>query len=455
MVMKRIVSILLAILVVICIPACAPDNVVTPVTPPAVDTTPDEIETPVANDKEEPDTDVETPVTEDGAIKSDRKENTGVVPTYNLDENNTLTVKTEILRDKDVTMFVTENGTFSAGELDELGWLKALETHYGLKVNAVMRSDATLYSAQNIAIKSGMKLDIVTARMNDISASLSLMKSASEYVSENAVLPFSQNVFKKTGGKVFAPTGSTRMLWYNTDIIADDSPYTLAKGSGWTTEVFSAFTVTAKNKSAKFLECDNWISFGSAAGEQATGITENGFVFTVASPKSIESFKTFAKITAAENTLTGDEYSFSAGNTAFVFTDTPEKKEFKVSFAPIPSLDANSSDVAEICGVGVGIPKHVSDEQAQISAVFAALWATRATEARVDELLFDIGLNAEKAESYLTISENAGVMTNADAQVEALFKGAVIPETLCSDAATTYNSFYTGYNRAAIIRERY
>lgn len=451
---NRIVSIILAILVIICIPACAPDNVVTPVTPPAVDTTPD-VDIPDTSDKEENPTDTDEPVADDGVIKTDRKENTGVAPTYNIDENNTLTVKTDVLKGKEITMYVTEDGAFTAGDLDELGWLKALKSNYDLTVNAIVRSDSTLYSAQNIAIKSGMKLDIVTARMNDISASLSLMKSASDYVSENAVLPFSQNVFKKTGGKVFAPSGNSRMLWYNTDIIADDSPYTLAKGSGWTTEVFSAFAVTAKNKSAKFLECDSWISFGSAAGEQVTGITENGFVFTVAGDKSVAAFSEFAKITAAENSLSGEEYSFKNGNTAFIFTDSPEKSEFKVSFAPIPSLDAQASDVAELCGVGIGIPKNATDEQSQVSAEFATLWATRATEARVDELLFDIGLDTEKAEAYINLSENIGVMTNADAQIETLFKGAVIPEALCVDAATAYNSFYTGYDRAAVIRERY
>lgn len=451
-VMKRLLSIIFTAIFLLSLCACAPNNIIGPVTPPEENVpneTPGSEQTEIPSQEETP-----TPTGNDGVITDNRKENEGVKPSFDIDEQKTLTSGTEILKGKTLNMYITEDGAFKAGKMNESEWLSALADEYGVNIRATVRSKETLYSAQSIAIKSGRKLDIITADMNDLASSLSLMKSSTQYVSENAVLPFSKSVFEKTDGKVFTARGNTRMLWYNKNIITNDSPYMLTEQNNWTSAVFEASALSTKSESVKFIECDNWISFGSAGGETVTGITPDGFTFSVTGEKSIAAFTEFARITQIPDELNTEDYGWLKGNTAFIYTDTPEKKGFEVSFAPIPSV-ADGNAVAEYTGVGIGVSKTADDETARASAVFAALWSARATESRVDELLFDVGLGSDKAKKYLEYSESFGLMCNVDAVIGKLFESESIPTALYGEPETVYNSFYNGYNRAKIIKERY
>ncbi len=442
------------------ISACAPDNIlIPPVTDNETDNTENQSKADVDTQTEQPETDTQpeqtdSPKQEQGVISDTRKENKGVKPTYNIDENEVLTAKTGDLYGKTLTMFVTEEGAFSAGDMNEREWLKGMYDEYGFTVNYAIRSKNTLYSAQAIALKSGMDLGVITSPINDMAASLSLMQSAQRFVKDVKNVPFSQSVFEKTGYKVFTGTGNARMLWYNTDIITDDSPYVLAISDNWTSDVLASHAITAKNNSVKLVESDNWLAFGNTAGEQVTGLTADGFKFAVTSEKSIAAFAKFAEITNLDKDLPEGEYSFDKGNVMFTYTHTPAKADFSVSFAPIPKV-SNGAGIAEYCGIGIGIPVSATEENAQIASVFATIWAARYAESRVDELLFDVGLDIEKATKYLEISENSGALVNVDAQISQMFDGDVIDQSLCVDGETAYNTFADGYARAALIKGRY
>jgi len=443
--------------------SCAPDNVISAPndnpepdtqtqpdtdTPSQSDLKPDVVPEPDTNTEPETDTNTEpepqtpaNPLVFEGKPANDK-----VVPSY------TLAFDTSVLKDKTVTLFTTADSTFSAGTATEKKWFDSLRGEYGVTVKYSLRGDSTLYSSQLIAQKSGLTLDLITTRINDVVSSLSLMRSAEQFVAQTQAPLHSPSVFEKTGKKVFTAQGNARMLWYNTAIIDDDSPYTLALTDSWTTDVLSATALGVRNKSNRLIECNNWTAFGSAGASNTVGFFNGAVAFSLTSDKSIATYSQFNTILQGDPLNTSTEHSFSKGNTAFIYTDFVSKQNFNVSFAPIPKQSTDGKLVADYCGVGLGISATASDESAQTAAVVAQLWSARYTESRVDSLL--TVLDAQKCENYLKLSESIGQLCSVDSTLTKLFDGNVIPASLYSTPDVVYNTFAAGYARAEALNKR-
>ena len=444
--------------------ACAPDNIIASpeiITPDSeqADTTTDtlpetstevETETDTAPETEtETDTETETE-TEDSAenniIYEGKQPNTEVAPGF------TLTNDTTVLNGKEIVMYTTDESAFNAGDMNEKQWFDALKEEYGLTVNHTYINNNVLYATQLLALKSGKKLDVISAKINDLTSSLSLMRSAEGFVTPTQTPFYSKTVFEKSGNRVFTGKGNSRMLWYNADLISDDSPFTLYSGDRFTTDVLSALQLTYSTKNARFIECNNWISFGSVGTEQVTGVNADAFAIALASDNSINAFTEFANIVNKDDKKTATGHEFDKGNTLFKMTEDPGEQSFKLSFVPLPKYTTDGSYVAEFCGTGLGISKTADDETAAYVTSFLTLWSARYTESRADRLIKLLG--EQKAEQYLTASEEHGKLTNADAKIAQTFNGEVISEALFSDGKTIYDTYSDAYNRAAALNAR-
>ena len=78
-------------------------------------------------------------------IADGKKQNKEVKPTLDIDTLSYVKTKTAALKDKTLKMFVTEAGAFKAGDKTEKQWLDSLKDAYGLTVKYTVRSDGMLY----------------------------------------------------------------------------------------------------------------------------------------------------------------------------------------------------------------------------------------------------------------------------------------------------------------------
>lgn len=463
-IMKRLFAIAVMLLM---LTACAPDNIITVPEIPD-DTTTDDVPTndvPQTDNKVEntvPDNtvDEQPPATEPEPepkpepqpqvkvelLTEGKQANTEIAPTYTLAED------TSLLNGKTINMYTGYESAFMAGNLTEKQWFDGLKDKYGVTVKYSYQNDNILYSAQNIAMRSGMALDIVTARINDMAASLGLMRSAEGFLKETGTPYYSQNVFKSSGNKVFTGIGNSRMLWYNVDLYGEDKFYGLFNENKWTADVLSSTQYSLADTDVRLIECSNWISFGSTGENQVTGILDGAHTVTVTAEGSRNAFNKFGTIVSKDSHKPTASFNFNSNNTLFKFTDDPGDMSFKLSFVPVPKCDDNGRDVAEICGIGLGIAKTATDDMAQTAAIFASLWSARYTESRADRLMALLGL--EKAEKYLYFTESNGIISNADRQISHLFDGDIILAYLYADEDSVYNSCVSAYNRSKLINAR-
>ena len=338
---------------------CAPDNIKTPI--PSDKPSPeqnDPTQKPDENDgssEQTPEKQPETVHVPFVNIVPEKESNTDVMPQASVDGIEFC--DTASLKDKTLKMFVREGGAFYAGKLSEQEWLDALKDELGLTVEKTVTSNSTLYSKQLIASKTGKGADLVTVDMNNVFASLNLMKTPLEsFDAEETDIPFSLAAFNMTGGKVFTGIGNARVLWYNKNIIKDDSPFKLYKDGGWTFDVFASHLVsTQSNKQALFDTYSNLIPFTSAAGKQTTGIVNGEYVIDLESDEAKKAAQEYDTLFAKDGAKCDKSHSFVRGNTAFLFAATPNVNGFDVGFAPVPACAEGASGVSELCGTGLGI----------------------------------------------------------------------------------------------------
>jgi hypothetical protein len=258
--------------------------------------------------------------------------------------------------------------------------------------------------------------------MNNVFASLNLMKAPLEnFDAEDTDIPFSLAAFNLTGGKVFTGIGNARVLWYNKNIVKDDSPFKLYKDGGWTFDVFASHLVnTQSNKQALLDTYSNLIPFTSAAGKQTTGIVNGEYVIDLESDEAKKASEEYNTLFAKDGAKCDKSHSFVRGNTAFLFAATPNVNGFDVGFAPVPACTEGASGVSELCGTGLGISKNIAEEKEQAALTLAMLWCARYTESRLDTLLFDLKLDKPTAESYINLCENESAIFTADAEITSV-----------------------------------
>lgn len=416
--MKRLLTLIVSLCVILSVCACSPDNILSP-NPQQNDKAPNSIE---SNSTVKPEKSPEIP--------NKQEKNETIVPTINIDTLDYVKVKTSDLKNKELNMYLGDNA-FSIGEISEREWVSEIAKKYGFKVNYSLTSDARLYSSQLIAQKTGQKLDLISTVISDIATTNTLMANSSnllpETFSSDQNCPFSKKVFDISGGKVFSGKGNAKVLWYNKEIIEDEI------SDSWTVENFKKISTNLPDGKT-LLDTKFFTEFASCGSEQITGYSsETGYYVKLENDQSKNSFKAFAEILNEKNMLATNETRFYKGNTAFVYSDMPIRRDMKVDWLPLPKVDAEGTNVISLTGSGLGISKTADPENVDAAFTFAMLWCARYTECREDIMMFDLGLTYERTEKYFHYAENAGNIYSADRVINDYLTFKNIPDFLYSD----------------------
>ena len=272
--MRRVLALISAIGLMFLLFACAPDNIKTPPSDNANDnqqtSAPEQESSKEQDEKTEPEQQTASDMQEDEELTDgarylkNKTKNDHIRPTADIDGQNIVAFKTPQLRGTELSFYTSEDSAFSAGSMDEKEWFDALEKEYGLKLSYTLRPDKTLYSSQLIAVKAGKNPDIISTKVNDCAAMLSLMQSANDIVTLNDSAPLSARIFELTGGKLFTARGNSRVLWYNKKLTGESDPFKLYTENLWTTDKLSVIYNGMDTAANRLLECDSWIPFGSA-----------------------------------------------------------------------------------------------------------------------------------------------------------------------------------------------
>ncbi len=448
--MKRLISLALILVFVVCLCACTPNNVLSPDIPndtqtetPAPDT---QTDSPNTQPEQTPE-----PENDDSFIVAGKKKNNELMPTIDISKYDIAPVTLSELKGKTLTIYTAERDAFSVDKKSDKEWIDAVAKELGLNVKQFMRSDKTLYSSQAIAQKSGMTLDIVSTLISDIIPTRSLMKEAAMLTEDTGFMPFSKRVHALSGSRVFTGYGNSKMMWYNKDIVSDEKSYNLFEKGQWSTDALASLKIDITAADKNMIECSNWASFGSACGNQVTGLGDDGKAYCMLNDESsIATFKTFAELF---DTVSTDKKTFKNGNTAFNYTDAPELDKGELGFVPIPAYNAGKN-ITELCGVGMGVSKTADDLQSQYALTFILLWAARYSEARADALVHDYKLSEQKAEKYIEFAETEGGLYNADRILSAPFTKTTIPTALFGTPDTVLEKYADVFDRVALINSR-
>lgn len=448
--MKRFLSILTLICLVCTLVSCAPDNIVTPEPQTQPETqdnnkTPEQDNTQTQTPAPEPEPEpAPAPAPESTPAPAKTKKNEDVKPTFDIDTLDYLTLKTKDLKDKTISFYVG-NGAFNAGALTETEWFTALKEAYGVNIDYKFCADSALYSSQLIAQKSGKQIDLVYTKVTDISGAINLAKPATELVTQNASNPFSDKVYKLTGNRFFSGKGNAKMLWYNKAIVKE-SPL-----DNWTFDDFVKIATEAKKANNAVLETGTFAELYSCGSDRMTGFDlENGYIMNAHSEQATAILADFADAIKIDNT---DGKAFIRGNVAFAYTDLPTKKNVTLGFAPLPRYGEDGTNVVSLSGYALGLSKTVTAENQPAALTFAMLWSARYSESREDSLLFDLGLDSDLTDKYISLCEQSGAFYSADRHINSAFSGNTIPEEYITNVSEN-QKLSDALHRAQIINTR-
>lgn len=445
---RRIAALLLALVLTVSLGACAPDNIVKPEPQPPQTEKPDtdtEAEAKPAQSQQEDD----SKLTDGAKYFKNKKLNEAVRPSGDLDSAALVAYKTPQLSGVSLTAYLPETSAFSAGKLSASEWMLEAAKEYGVKLSLFLRPDSTLYSSQLIAQKSGMTLDIIGTHIGDSAGCMSLMSDAGDIVSIKNNMFMSASVFTKSGGKLFAPLGSTRVLWYNRRLITTDLP----GDSAWSTDTLSGIAMSMGGN--RIIECSNWLEFGSAGKNQASGLDGAGYCLTLTDENVIDTYEAFGSIFNRDSDTSVSGFDFKSGNTVFCYTDTPEKGDFELGFKPIPKFGADGKAVCGFSGDALGLSKTANADVSAAACAFMTLWCARYTEARADKLMYELSLSASDTDAYFTLGESCGGLYTVDGQISRLFESPFMPTQLYGNPDTVYNTFAAAYTRTDVLNDRY
>ncbi len=452
--MKRLISIILTLVIVLSLFACAPDNVIAPDTEPETENT--QTDAPVKQENETEKEPEQTPEKE--SVKKEK--NKDIMPTLDIDTLDYVTLKTKDLKDSYLTFFVGDS-SFSAGDMTESEWIKEISKKFGFAVDMKITADSRLYSSQLIAQKSGINLDLIFAKLDDFVSSASLMQNIDSFVESTDSSPFSSRIFDLSGKKLLSGKGNAKTLWYNKAIIKE-SPAT-----DWTFDDFKKLSETSKNAGCDLLETNSFVEFFSCGNEQITGYdAENGYIMKAQDKGARDILAEFASLTQSEQSESEKTKKFIKENVAFIYTDTPYRRNnMQIGWAPLPSYGEDGTNVMALCGAGLGLSNTIPEKNKDAAITFAMLWCARYSESREDTLMFDLGLSKADCEQYIALCEQTGGIYAADRQINTFFDGknGILPMYYADDP---YNGVEPelssimypvplAYDRAELINSRY
>lgn len=400
----------------------------------------------VDQQKPQDDTSNQVPIEDSTYIPYDYKKNTAAVPSFDF-KHTDISFDSSVLNGATLNMYTPQSSAFYYGDKTEKDWFLELEQLYGVKVNYTIQADNTLSQAQYIAQLSGKPMDVVSTLINSVASTLGLMQTVefNEYL-VNGQRFISSNVYHHTNRKVFSGLGNSKMLWYNTALVKDESAFDLLQKNEWTFDALTKCVGAIKNNN--FIECDNWTAFANTDYSPVTGITAyDTYKLDILNDYSINSLKSYYYLFLQKP---NEKQTFKNGGTAFCYTNNPDLTKGTLSFVPIPKTGQGLRDVAELCGYGLGVSKTAQNFEA--AKALCLLWSARYTDARIDSLVRLTG-SIDKADKYITLSESIGGLYRADSICESMFEGVQI-NSLLLDKKSIEDNFKPQILRAAAVLER-
>lgn len=407
--MRRGAAFLAALLLLLTLFSCKPNNVLTPV-PKDTQTEPEPEKQP--EPENEPDTEE---LSESGAYLASKKENTGARPTVDIDGEEAVSFKTPQLKDRGFEFYIDDGE--SGWNIDQLGWFEAIKKEYGILAKPRVIPASTLYSAQLIAVKSGIRTDLITCSVEDSAASLRLMQNIGDVVTPKTDAQFSARVFQQSGFKLIAPRGFCKMLWYDKNEVNGD-PLAEFRENVWTAERLAQY-------GEKPLASSYFAAFGSAGALTATGVNEQGY-FLTGDDAVYRAIKAFGALTGSKKSL----FFYELGPELPDFAESLLPKNGVNCAVPIPRLGDDGKYVASFAGRAMGVSVTAAEDIRAAAAAFAVLWAARATEARADSLLFKTKMTPAEADAYLTACDRYGDMYEFDRTVNDSFDVKVVYDNI-------------------------
>ena len=441
--MKRIISIILAIFIILSLSCCTPDNIESP--------------NPDNNVQEGTESKPQTPENNQPESKPETEQktspNTDVMPSFDIDTLDSVKVKTTDMKDKELTLYIGAS-SFNAGSKKESAWLDAISEKLGLKINYKICSDSTLYSSQMIAQKTGKTIDIVSVKINDMSQSISLVKAANGLVQVSENNPFSSKVFEISGNKLFSAKAHAKALFYNSAIIKT------APENDWTLSEFEKLANDSKNAKFGVLETNSLIEFFSCGKEQITGFdASKGYIMNAKDPSARKILERVDKAIELTDEQAKDK-KFARDNVAFAYTDLPLIKQgMTVNWLPLPKENEDGTNVMAFTGSSLGLSKTITEQNTDTAFSFIMLWCARYSESREDALRFDVGLSQASFEQYRDFCEKNGKIYCADMQIHGYFKNEGVWEKFYSDEFVfdeqNPDTVSLAYDKAALINARF
>ena len=422
--MTRILCLTLAVLMICATVGCVTTQTQTPTDDPATETPSDDTGT----EQTEP-----SATTDNLLLNEKATANNDILP-RGIDKNHEWVTE---LKDQTIVLYYcTQNDAFSYknGAVSETGWLKGLQSEYGITIHALRKSEKASLAAQRVALLSGKQLDLLSFTPSQLPYAPSMTADATallEGQSSNVNDFLNQTIltYADNGKRFFSPAGVARNLWYVKQ--ESTSPLSMSESQLWDWIAFSNFvkqcTVTEGDKVKVYgYEAQDFTDFFAAMGTPV--ITYDNGAFSAALSSAADTLADLQKLNAGngyyyngqskENqpTLVDGTLVMRYGQTPFT---TVSDKYPEIEWAPLPNAERyQGTGLVSACAPILALPKDGPQNKAALCA--ALLWTARAADANHDQLRFTYGVNFENWTKYYTATnKQMQIVIGADDDITA------------------------------------
>lgn len=474
--MKRVLAILICLAMMAVVPACKPDNI----QPPAEIITPGEDQQnaalglgeeenaseeskPSDNEKQEekpeeqaPPTEKEegndTPSEESTSSETEKEEQSSEEPA----NPNPLAAETftpsktaasvlsesgiiknsdpEITKNRTITFFTANSApAFSYKDekgvaVSELDWMKAIAEENGFTLQYQIKPASVSVKAQRTALYAGKKLSLIQLDSSDLASGLTLCASAKSYLDlENTSYGVSKAVLSQSNNKLFAPIGLVDSLWYNSAMVGESDPLTLAQEDRWTVDAFQTLCNAAVEQQVLPLLMSKALPWVTISGVSPIGLVKDQKLDTnLSSDESKSVWSALQKMHKEIPAFVQNEdltYTLNKGTVMMEYTTLPiSAKGINLSYAPLPRLEKKSTNAVTFSGTFFALPKYQKEASENIAALlFAERWCNRYAEVRAGQLQA-LGIKGEAYQKYADLAEQKGMLILYSSTIEEMIK---------------------------------
>jgi hypothetical protein len=308
----------------------------------------------------------------------------------------------------------------------EWEWMSKLAAENGFILKYSIKNDTVSLKSQRIALFAGKKLSLVQMGIQELASGLGLSQSATDFLDKKASsFGISKTVLSQSDDRLFAPIGNVNTLWYNADLMpADADPNTMSKGNQWTVSTFKEVYNNAAEKHILPLIMQEVLPWATLSGKSPLTLLDGKL------DSNINAAVTRAVWTTLKETEFADferqpntEYSLANGNTAMIYTATPQNTQgLNLKYAPLPAAESGKDGTVTFTGTFFALPKYETNEESILAALsFAELWCNRYTETRAATLQ-GLGISGEGYQAYCNLAEQAGQLILHDRAIEDTVK---------------------------------